>query len=64
MQEVLVKKKLSVLIGDYCVMAMILLPQSLVLTVNSLIYKTRAKRELGYISAYCIKFTINSFDSE
>lgn len=45
-------------------MAMILLPQSLVLTVNSLIYKTRAKRELGYISAYCIKFTINSFDSE
>lgn len=47
MQEVLVKKKLSILIDDYCVMTMILLPQSLVLTVNSLIYKTRVKRELG-----------------
>lgn len=51
MQEILVEKNLSTLIDDYCVMTTILFPQSLVLIVSSLIYKTRVKRQLGYISA-------------
>lgn len=50
MQEVSGETLSPILIGDYCVMTLILFLHSLVRIISSLIYKTTGERELSYVS--------------